>query len=135
MPEGVPYASSNVIAGAGLELNYVGDHVFAYSGVRATSNTDVNLLSFTSGSKIIKADVFFGYLDNDNKSFEYKILFNSVLVSGWVTGGAGNQANADISPIIPIVIPPYTEVLITAKNISSPDSVDQCATLTGRVYG
>ena len=51
MPEGVGYSGSNVVASVGLGLNFVGDQVYAYSGVHNGTNSFVNYLSFTTGKE------------------------------------------------------------------------------------
>jgi len=50
MPEGVGYSGSNVVAGAGLDLNYVQDRVYQ------VASSNVKHLEFRTGKKLIIAE-------------------------------------------------------------------------------
>ena len=64
MPEGIPYSSTNVIAGVGKDLNYIGDRVYAYSGYVSFSNSEKTLLEFTTGSEYIVCDAQYTVMDD-----------------------------------------------------------------------
>ena len=126
--------SNAIYSGNQLGLSIIGDHCYAYNE-KGCTNTDITLLKFSTGKYYIVAKVQFGYVENAANSFDYSILFNGNSIAGYLVGGAGTQANdnQDNAPLN-IIIPPLTDVQITAKNISSADERDQIATLTGRVY-
>ena len=96
MPEGVGYASSNVVASAGLELNYVEDRVYAYSGTFQSATSAFTMLDFTTGAKTIKG-LF---------AFNGQIRFDSSVSAG---GYSGYQVSFNWEKV---VIPPYTNVKV-----------------------
>ena len=51
MPEGVGYGPQNT-ASTGLNLNYIGDYAYAYSGAISCSDSEKELLNFTTGSEV-----------------------------------------------------------------------------------
>jgi hypothetical protein len=114
MPEGVGYASSNVVASTGLELNYVGDRCFAYSGTFNVNTTAFTMLNFTTGSKTIKGK-FYGYgpvkFDSDINTgkfggFQCSLNGNVVAIMKSDTG------QHDMGQVLEFecILPPYTNV-------------------------
>jgi len=135
MPEGVGYSGSNVVAGTGLELNYVGDHVFAYSGVidvGAVQSQEYNLLDFTTGNRTIRA--LFQPVNfepaNVVYDFQWKVYLNSILVYAFIVE-AGNIATPYEE--IDLIVPPLTGVLITAQNPQAGAGYDLGAVFTGKL--
>ena len=111
MPEGIPYASSNVIAGTSPDLNYVGKHCFAYSGKQesaSSSSADVELLNFVTGADYIVGKMYFceNSRGGERVMLDIKINGISVMAPEW-----------DSTPVIAesplpykIILPPYTNV-------------------------
>jgi len=134
MPEGIPYASSNVIAGTGLDLNYLGQKAYAYSGAVGVPNSETKLLSFQTGNKIISGRMYTGYCSptsvTDDIAFEVKL--NGVLISARYTD-TSKEANTINMIYFTMIIPPYTLVEVTATNISSATERDMCAIFTGNI--
>ena len=122
------------IATTGLTLRYVGEWVYAYSGViTLEGGNETELLGFRSGSGIIVADVIFYYAGDSNYSVLYKGKLNTEVVTQFLLGGndiAGRQTGAPM----PILIPPYTDCSFTADNVSNTSNVSQALTIIGRVY-
>ena len=109
MPEGIPYSSSNVVAGTGLDLNYVGNHCYAYSGVLEPGAGPTTVLSFTTGNSYIVGifemnSDFKGGGGNDYsvtlKLNGITIVYEQDIANNWLAGD--NQ--------YPVIIPPYTKV-------------------------
>jgi len=115
-------------------LNFTPDnkHVYAYSGGTATVvNTDVALIEFTTQSEYVIAKLQFWYDANGSGSnIEFKTSFNNVKVATVVV-----TDSFTLQTIIPtrLVIPPFTAVLIEAKNFGGTEAV--LASLTGKAYG
>jgi len=135
MPEGIPYASSNVIAGAGLELNYVGDHAYAYSGMSTASAQ--TLLEFTSGSKLIVGTITCaGSIPNNGGGIAngdisaFTLSMNGVEVARMKTDTA--QEDMPTYAEYAILIPPYTAVKLTV-NSSGTQGVTS-AMIIGKVH-
>ena len=129
MPEGVGYASSNVVAGTGLELNYVGNHCFAYSGVVSVDDTQTDLLNFQTGNKTIRAIIIFNSVTTD-KLYLHKILFNEIIVQEYFAFDSGGRRGV----IFDMIIPPYTSVRCTSENDEDNASKDQIVSLAGKLY-
>jgi len=133
MPEGVGYSGSNVVAGTGLELNYVGKHVYAYSGRVTFNNNITNALSFTTGNNPIVLDLMITTDHNDVDNFQYALLLNNISIA---TALFLNTTQTDLTlpiQLLNLVIPPYTNVKLTFQNVG--DTTDHTAygILTGSI--
>jgi len=133
MPEGVDYASANVTAGTGLELNYIQDKCFAYSGAIGVPNSETTLIDTQSGSGVIDAIIQCAYGTPSSDDMQYKIYFNGIIVMQVGVSGAVDQGNWQ-TMLYHFVIPPYTNIKITAQNTTSVTERIQTAILTGKVY-
>jgi hypothetical protein len=132
MPEGIPYASSNVTAGVGLELNYLGRHCFAYSGWVPVGSSNVNLLEFTTGNNYIIAEFQFSSAAAHTDNFQYQVKLNDTGTFSYIVTDAAQYTDPDLP--IRIVIPPYTNVKAMAKNLSSGTEYGQNVVMTGKLY-
>jgi len=131
MPEGIPYVGTNVVAGTGPDLNYLGDHCFAYSGVINASG-ETNYLDFTSGGGYILADIQALTDQANGDDFNIKFYVNGIVVgtahaffysnSTYVVGAAQWQ----------LLIPPYTNIKITIENSGTAD--EWAVMLIGKVH-
>jgi len=138
MPEGVGYSGSNVVAGTGLALNYVGEFVYAYSGqVSLTSAGDTIMLSFTTGKNVIRATVQSGHDTQQmsaNQTLQTKIKFNGIIVYDHLTLFVVTDVQtADLGSPIELVIPPYTEVTVIGFT-SDTGPIPSTYHLIGRLY-
>jgi hypothetical protein len=137
MPEGVGYSGSNVVAGTGRELNYIGNHCFAYSGEVAVNNATVTLLEFTSGAGYILAEftqsVDYGNIGN-GKFVGFNIQLNGIKVvenNSSTRNYGDNESNQPDA--VRILIPPYTNV--TTQGFSDQASDNPFFhSITGRIY-
>ena len=109
MPEDVGYSSSNVTAGTGLSLNYVGRDVYAYSGsIDATDSTSpITMLKFTTGAKT--QNQIFQFFDVEIASHQriVQIKLNGIIVMQSNYDGSDPSFHNEQYHF---VIPPYTEV-------------------------
>ena len=116
-------------------LEIVGQHAYAYSGSIAIDGTtnDNTYLKFTTGNYY-----FVGSMQGNVSSlpgagtddFQYKIFFNGGVIQSYIIGGAKPTSHNEIW----LVIPPYTEVKITAADITQGSSIQNCISLAGRIY-
>jgi len=136
MPEGIPYSGSNVVAGAGLELNYVGSHCYAYSGVLAVSTSVQTHLEFTSGKDYILGKMYCnGAVDLGNvargQESAFQIKVNGVIIAQLKTSSETDDNNPTIWN--ELLIPPFTNVQVTV--ISDAANFGETSTVfTGKVY-
>jgi len=130
MPHVQPEAS---VVQTGLGLRYIGEHCYAYSGDFASdAGNATSYLEFKSGNGYIVGTMQFHYgVDNDD-NYSYDIKFNALKVVHYYTAGGreGEPRN-----VIPLLIPPFTEVLVRCQNISSSTGRRQNVSFVGRVYG
>jgi len=136
MPEGVGYASSNVIAGTGLELNYVGNYVYAYSGTFQSVTQSATMLNFTTGSKSIIGELQCNgsvrISDSDSgDTTAFQVSFNGIVIALLKT-----ETGLEDSPYLAtqtFILPPYTNVQVlrdgTADNVNNLNTVG----FTGKV--
>jgi len=132
MPEGVGYSSSNVTAGVGLELNYVGKRCFAYSGNVMVTTSATDLLNFTTGKESILGKVQFNPASSHDEDVIYRIYLNGLQIQTlWIfdnkVAGSSNRTHNYIL----MLIPPYTNVQITGTMTAN--QFNQNATFTGKL--
>jgi hypothetical protein len=127
-------ASGGNPSGTGSNLNYIGDHVYLYSGTVGVINTETTLFDCSSGSNqyiTAKLQIFHGTTSNED--FTYKIKLNSEIILQYTGNQASTSEYMSDEPII-LLIPPNSRVIATATNDSSSTPRTHTATLTGRVY-
>jgi len=131
MPEGIPYASSNVVAAAGLDLNYIGEHCYAYSGKHKPVD-DASFLNFTTGSGYIvgRFEMNADFKGGGGNDYAVTIKFNGITIifeqdiaNNWLAGD--NQYE--------VIIPPYTNVEGTL-NDGGGSGGNMNLNFTGKVY-
>jgi len=135
MPEGVGYGPQ-FTASTGLTLNYIGKHCYGISGVIGVDNNETSLLEFQTSSEYIKGKIQMTCAISTGHDTRYKIYFNNVIIFQYgmdTSGQYGTEEDPD-QPVF-VIVPPFTSVKITATNVSTSDSIDQVAIMTGRLYG
>jgi len=133
MPEGVGYGPQ-FTASTGLNLNYIGDHCYAYSGISSTSTTPSEVLSFTSGKGYIVGKMQLnGGVDDDNPA-ESTINSANILFNGVSVAIISTEISAPHSVLQRLVIPPLTIVsVIVDSNVTQADRWFSVV-FTGRIY-
>jgi hypothetical protein len=127
MPPVQPSAS---VAATGLNIRYIQDWAFAYSGIKvATGGSRANLLAFTSGSGIIVCELAFAEDERGSNSVTLEVHLNSEQIM---------DLNYDASPqetrhVYPLLIPPFTFVEVDFK--ADGTNINGSAWIVGRVYG
>jgi hypothetical protein len=129
MPEGIPYASTNVIAGTGLELNYMGEHCFAYSGSSNPGTGPTTYLLFTTGNQYIvgKFEMNGDFAGGGGNYMNVTIYFNSVKIIH-EQDIANNYLAGDNE--YEVIIPPYTVVQVDLGGASVPMNIN----FIGKLY-
>jgi len=134
MPEGVGYGPQTV-GSPGLTLNYIGNHANATSGVIAVGSAGVGsystLLDFSTGNLYIVSEFQFfrGYTAAAANDYVWRISLNgNVIMEFYDT--AGDRMEYPIH----LIIPPFSEIEVTAANISTTTDTNLTAIMTGRVY-
>jgi len=129
--EGIPPTAST--ASVGLDIRYIGQFCYAYSGEHDVALSEVSLIDTISGAGIIRGSAQFAYGEPTGEDFRYRIYFNDIIIMNQVVSGT---TDTPIGPMFyKLIIPPFTKVKMTAENLSSSNAREQTALLTGRVYG
>jgi len=133
MPEGKGYGPQNT-ASTGLNLNYIGNHCYAYSGdFVSDAGNSTEYLHFTTGSEYIVGTCQFHYgQSGQGDDYDYKIKFNGLVVSNYTSTGGGEDSEPDFP--IPLIIPPYTEVVMFCQNLTSSTGRRQNVVFVGKIY-
>jgi len=111
--------SNAIFTGTSKALNLLGNgFCYAYSGQEdLTSAAAVTMLDFNTGAYMIKGQLQSGH-DTTNMSagqtLQTIIKFNGIIVYDHLTlyGNADSQT-ADLGSPIELIIPPFTEVIVT----------------------
>ena len=128
---GGPVGVANSFTGPAQAVEVMGDHGYSYSGSIAVPNTQTDLNSFTTGNFYTVAKWYPIYSEESGDNMQFRIFFNESQIY---------QTTLDSrlvgSPYqwIELIIPPYTEVLITCDNKSSSSGVSMASNITGRIY-
>jgi len=136
MPEGIPYASSNVVAGASLDLSYVGEFVFGYSGTFGASIAEQTLLDTVSPADIIIGEFQYNQPVNpaapqSDETSAVQIKFNGVTISIMkVHEGTGMTGSVTQK----VVIPPYTKIEATCESTDNQATFLSTLTFVGKRY-
>jgi len=133
MPEGVGYGPQ-FTGSTGKTLNYVGNHVYAYSGsIDNNGSSPSVLLEFTIGGQYMVgiADLVY-FTESGTADAAYTIKLNDLPIYALTLNGNINDSNR---PEVDILIPPYSKLTVTGQRISGSGTIAVGATFTGRVYG
>jgi alpha-galactosidase len=134
MPEGIPYSSSNVVAGTGLDLNYIGKHCYAYNNFAATTATQTVFDFVTSADYIVAIFQFNGPVDfttpQNSENAACGVKFNGLVVASL----KALQTDMPSSQIQRFVIPPYTHVTVTVDSTDNQSARIGTVSLTGELY-
>ena len=136
MPEGVGYGPQ-FTGSVGLSLNYIGKHVYAFSGAINIDNTTVTVLQFQLGPEYIVGQMQLGgeiaYMTAD-KVLGIEILINGVTVinNQFLTVSGGGRT--DLMDPIPMLFSPFDKIEVKI-NTNDTNDREYTATMTGRVYG
>jgi hypothetical protein len=136
MPEGISYTSQNV-ASVGKELNYIGNHAYAYSGAQTSASSEQTLLEFQSGSNTVVGRITCtGGIPNNGEGVASGVISAFTLtLNGIEITRMKTETLQEDSPTFteyPILIPPYTSVKLIV--ISNGTVGKTSAIIVGKVY-
>ena len=117
---------------AGKGLTVISNCAYAYSGDVSVGQPAQTLLLFQSPKEIIKGTLTMTKNNTDGDDMVYRLYINGILVIGWAndySAGGWNQVT------MPIIIPPYSEVKVTAYNDTGDNGRNINASIVGEVYG
>ena len=121
-------------ASPGLGLRYVGNWVYATSGVVAIAGSEVSALEGTTGTGIIVGDIQFFTDQTAGDNYNFRIYYNGVAVVQALLAATHDSAPYGYYPIN-VVIPPFTNIKVALSNTSQGVARNWTILLAGRVYG
>jgi len=119
-------------------LEIIGNHCYAYSGGIGATTSELTYLSFTSGNFYTVAELTVnGHLEfsNGQGTFDaWKLQMNGVIIGVYKTETTLTTADLVGTVIIPLLIPPYTEIIVSClTNDANTDKLGSCS-IVGRIY-
>lgn len=137
---GGPIGSGNAFTGSSAGINLVGD--FAYATTTQGTNTSLQtMLDFTSGNYLFVGELYVSagnhlVTADAGSSSSFRVHFNDIIValarceSDLESGERGTPAQT----VIPLIIPPYTEVKVMVDSDQSDGDKYTSLFLAGRIY-
>jgi len=120
-------------AGTGSNFNYIGDHMYVYSGVVAVDGNETTMFSAGIAANqyiVAQLQISKGTLDNDD--FIYKIKVDGEIVFQYGIGQTSTNLYTSDEPIN-LVLVGGSKIEVTATSLAV-SARDHTAVLTGRVY-
>jgi len=128
--EGIPPTASTVVPG--LSLNYIGRHVFAYSGQKNATYTDganTTFIEFTSGDGYIIGKLSWSSVNQSSNVEFFQFFMNDVMI---FDARFQHAEQATSEQPYQLLIPPFTKVTFKMGIVSNPPAT---MTFVGRLYG
>ena len=137
---GGPIGSGNAFTGSSTGINLVGD--FAYATVTQSTSTSLQtMIEYTSGNYLFVGELFLSagnhlVTADAGSSSSFRVQFNGINValarceSDLESGERGTPAQT----IIPLIIPPYTEVKVRVDSDQTDGDKYTSLFLAGRIY-
>jgi len=117
-------------------LSEVGAHAYAYSGAVALDNTtDENTyLEFTTGDYYLVGTLQANNMDTGAGTDDmfYQLYLNGSVVLAYLAGGSKTYTDPD--NLLPLVIPPWTTVKVTVKDLTQASTIKNTVSIIGRIY-
>ena len=137
MPEGIPYSSSNVVASAGLDLNYIGKHVYAYSGTFEAKTAAQTVIDTTSGNDYIVGEFQLNACVGSTDPATGTPTLAQILFNGIIIGIIKAEAISEDTPSSErqkVIIPPYTKIEVIVDSDDNQSARLGTIGFVGRVY-
>jgi len=118
-------------------LNVAQDYAFAYSGLIQISTSAVEHLAFNTGEYVLVGKITVGsnikIADPANGGITiFQIYFNGNEVLRLKVDG--NEEDMPTALVVPILIPPLTDVSVTGISQYGTAAFESCTSIIGRVY-
>ena len=134
---GSPNVAGGNPVGGGTSLNIIGDHAYAYSGNHAANTTAVSAMKFTTGNYI-----FEGILQANMASQNAadggstavaiaQIELNGSIIAHLHAGNTGADSLTSVDQ--PLILAPFTDVVVKLYSTENEAARFMTATLTGRI--
>ena len=122
--------SGQTVSGNALQFTNDNKKAYAFSGVLGVDATEANLLEFNTNSEYLNAKVQIYNESGSADDFRYKIKYNDITIVATYSN-SGSTGLRD-TPFY-VIIPPFTNVKVTADNISANTNRNHTAVVTATV--
>tara|TARA_Y100000588_G_scaffold390106_1_gene494597 strand:- start:1767 stop:2180 length:414 start_codon:yes stop_codon:yes gene_type:complete len=130
---GSPNVAGSNPAGTGTSLNYVGQHAYAYSGTIAITGSATTMLEFVTAEQYVLGELNFSGVWGNLGSSAVTMTLN-INGEDTIVNTVANTSARDVEGTpYPILLPPYSRIVISMSQASGSDR-DFQATIVGRVY-
>jgi len=130
---GSPNVAGGNPAGTGTSLNYVGQHAYAYSGTIAVTGSTTTMLEFVTAEQYVLGELNFSGVWGNLGSSSVTMTLN-INGEDTIVNTVANTSARDVEGTpYPILLPPYSKIVISMSQASGSDR-DFQATIVGRVY-
>ena len=130
---GAPNVPGSNPAGTGTNLNYVGEHAYAYSGTIAITGSATTMLEFVTAEQYILGELNFSGVWGNMGSSAVTMTLN-INGEDTIVNTVANTSARDVEGTpYPILLPPYSKIVISMSQASGSNR-DFQATIVGRVY-
>jgi len=118
----------------GLEIRYVGEFAYAYSGPIACNNVETILIETLTGSGIIVGSFQPDYAESVvySEDLLFQVYMNEIVIYKTTLSAATSYTPTEE---IEIILPPLTQFKITGTNTTNTSNRKGAIIFTGRVYG
>jgi len=119
MPEGVGYSGSNSPVSTGLDISYIGKHIYGYSGPIVINNTNADLFDFRTGAELISITMQWGMDGVTGGAVIIKVDLDGVNVLYKNVGISGSDNRDDVmvgTNSVDMILPPYTAFKLNIAN-------------------
>jgi len=123
-------SSETVVTRNAIQFTNDNKFAYAYSGIVGVDSTEETLIEFDTNSEYLDSKILMFNESGSGDDFRYKVKLNDIVVVS-MYANSGNDFLLD-TPII-MIIPPFTNVKITADNISSGTNRNHTANFYGKV--
>jgi len=118
----------------GQSIRYLDDYAWCYTGSVGVGASETTVLETQTGSGLLVAEMILTYVYvASNDGMEWQIYLNDVVMAGAKDNGPVSYT--EFNNPLRLILPPFTKLKVTAKNVSTSTERDMSVVLTGRVYG
>ena len=137
---GGPIGSGNAFAGSSTGINLVGDFAYATT-TQGVSTSPQTMVEYTSGNYLFVGELYVSagnhlVTADAGSSSSFRVKFNDIFVAlaRCESDLESSERGTPAQTIIPLIIPPYTDVNISVD--SDQDDGDKLTSLflAGRIY-
>ena len=123
--------SGDTVTGRALQFTNDNKHAYAYSGLVEVENTEKTCLEFNTNSEYLVTEIQMCYFStNETDNIKFMITFDNIEVQ---TTQINDAFTHTPYTSIKLIIPPFTLVKVTGKNISGSGTRDIGVSVTGKV--